>query len=359
MPRVSKADRIKQKSGGTKPGAVPPEKEKLDRYICTRCGRPYIRQKNNFPASQSPLFIESGYLPVCNNCVDHLYDHYKEALGSGEAAMERICMKFDIYWNPEIWGMINKINTSASRVRQYISKTFLVRYIGRSYDDTLDEQTQPPKGITIEDVTRQDDGDEDAPPKPDVAPETVLFWGDGFDEAMYRELDTRFERWTKHLPKPLGIVEEALYKQICIQEAQINRKAALGLDVEKGQSALNNLLSSLNVKPNQKKDDESGDLDSTPLGVWAKRWEEKRPIPDYDGDTSGARMIRYILTWFYGHLGRAFGLKNITSRLYADAMDKYRVTKPEYDGEDDDELLVDLFGDGGSEVSGSGGDGNI
>lgn len=341
MPKISK---ISKKTASTKPGGPPPERPKLDKYICSRCGKIYKVQKSNFPASQSPLYSYNGYLPVCNHCVDNLYDHYKEVLGSGQAAMERICMKFDIYWNPDIYGMINKINTSASRVKQYISKTFLVRYIGKSYDDTLDEQDRLPGPVTMDDALRPEGSDvEDGETKkrPKVSPETVMFWGAGFDEDMYHELDMRYERWTKDLPKPLPIVEESLYKQICLQEAQINRKAALGQDVEKGQSALNSLLSSLNVKPNQKSD-ESSELESTPLGVWAKRWEDKRPIPDYDDEIQEPKIIKYISVWLLGHLAKALGLKNMYSQVYEDEIAKYRVEKPEYEEEDDDQLIADI-----------------
>lgn len=341
MPKVSKAARIQRKGEGTKPGAAQQEREKLDKYMCTRCGKIYTKQKGNFPASQSPLFAESGYLPVCNHCMEGLYEHYKEALGSSEAAMQRLCLKFDIYWNPEIWGMINKVNSSSSRVRQYISKTFLIRYIGHTYDDTLDEATRPFIPLAMTDVEEDENGD--TPIKTDVTQETVLFWGAGFDEAMYKELDMRYERWTKDLPKPLPIVEESLYKQICIQEAQINRKASAGQDVEKGQSALNNLLSSLNVKPNQKKDDESADLETTPLGVWAKRWEDKRPIPDSD-DISEPSLIKFIQVFFFGHIAKCLGLKNMYSQLYEDEMSKYRVEKPEFEGEDDDTVIADMTG---------------
>ena len=42
------------------------------------------------------------------------------------------------------------------------------------------------------------------------------------------------------------------------------------------------------------------------------------------------------------------GAKNSYSRMYEEAMDKYRVRKPEYAGEDDDTILEDIFGgDGG------------
>lgn len=356
MPKISKAGRKPTRSNvgaSTRPGAPPPEREKLDKFMCTRCGKVYTRQKNNFPASQSPLYTGNGggYLPVCCHCVENLYEHYRETLGNSAEAVRRICMKFDIYWSPEIYNMINRQNTSASRVRAYISKTFLIRYIGKTYDDTLDEENGGRQLLSLEDVTPDpDESPAETARRPEISPETILFWGEGFDGDMYRELDMRFERWTKDLPKPLPVVEESLYKQICIQEAQINRKAATGQDVEKGQSALNGLLSSLNVKPNQKKDDDTAELESTPLGVWARRWEEKRPIPDYD--IPEPRIVRDVIVWLYGHLGKAFGLKNVHTQLYDEEMDRYRVSKPEYENDDDDEIITDVFSLAGSSYGG-------
>lgn len=340
MPKVSRVNKIR-----TKPGEAPPERDKLDKYICTRCGKIYTRQKQNFPASQSPLYRGGGgYLPVCNHCVDNLFDHYKEALGSSEAAMERICMKFDIYWQPEIYKMINKINSSASRVRQYISKTFLIKYIGRSYDDTLDENAAASAPVEFRDIAAAENADEMSERKTSISHDTLLFWGPGFDEDAYRELELRFERWTKDLPKPLSIVEEALYKQICIQELSINRNIAAGKDIERGQSTLNSLLSSLNIKPNQNKDDADADLDSTPLGVWAQRWEERRPIPEYKDEIPEPKIIKYITTWFYGHIAKALGLNNMYSQVYEDEIARYRVTKPEYEDESDDHIIADITG---------------
>lgn len=233
--------------------------------------------------------------------------------------------------------------------RQYIGRTFIVHYIGKTFDDTIDEQGIALSQPMVESATAEEDvesvADDGEANEYIVDPKVVVFWGPGFNEEAYMELEMRFSRWTKDLPKPLPIVDEALYKQICIQEYAINRNIAAGKDIERGQNALNSLLSSLNVKPNQKKESESPDLESTPLGVWAKRWEDNRPIPE--DDVPEPSLIKYITTWFFGHLGKAFNLRNINSKLYDDAMDKYRVTKPEYEGEDDDEVLVDIFGEGG------------
>lgn len=342
----------------TRPGDVPPEKDRPDKYMCARCGKMYVRQKANFHASQSPLFRESGYLPVCKNCMDSLYDHYREVLGSGSAAMERLCLKFDIYWNPDIWGMINKINTSASRVGQYIGKTFLIRYIGKTYDDTLDERGGAFGAKMLEDFAEKqvtenavddDEGNAAVSAQADVTADTVLFWGSGYDIPTYRELNLRYDRWTAELEKPLPAADEALYKQIAIQEMLINRAAAVGEDVTKGQNALNTLLGSLRLKPSQKKaGDDSADLETTPLGVWARRWEEQRPIPEYE-DVKEPKLVKYITTWFMGHAAKCLGLKNMYSQVYEEEIAKYRVERPEFEDEDDERVLEDIVVGSGDE----------
>lgn len=135
MPKQSKIS-------STKPKEPQPIKNERDNYYCCRCERKFKRQKGNFAASQSTLYKgNNGYLPICNHCLDELFTHYKEVLGNGKKAIERICLKFDIYWNPEIYQMLGAVkNTTTSRIRGYISKTNLIKYINKSYDDTLDEQ---------------------------------------------------------------------------------------------------------------------------------------------------------------------------------------------------------------------------
>lgn len=330
----------------SRPGDAPVVKPKIDKFLCTRCGTVYTTQKGNFPASKSPLFKENyGYLPVCNKCADALYDHYKEALGSGAAAMERICMKFDIYWNPESYESALNTGRFVSLVRAYISRVNIAKHGMKTYDDTLDEKgagiVTP---LSISDFGNDEEESANVP-EIQVSPETVAFWGSGFTQDAYIDLDSRYKNWTANLDHELSLSEQALYKQVCLQELDINRKMMMGKPIEQGQNVLKGLLASLNINPDQKKDDDSADLESTPLGVWAKRWEDMRPIPDDEPDPS---IIGYITTWFYGHLGKAFGFKNTTSRLYDEAMNKYRVEKPEFASDEDDDILVDLFGKGTS-----------
>lgn len=319
-------------------------------FFCSRCGKKYKKQVGNFPASKSPLNKGNGYyMTICNHCLEDLFDHYKAALGGDEkAAMRRICLKLDIYWNEEIYGLVSRTNTSASRIKSYISRTNLVKFTGKTYDDTLDEESIYLRPVSIEEMRAVED-DEDAKnaglPTTSIDVETVLFWGSGFTEDNYHELNNRYEYWTRDLQKPLPTVEEALYKQVCLQEFVINRNIAAGKSSPQDQKALSELLGNLNIKPSQKaKEDESAEFEETPMGVWIKRWEDKLPVPEYHEKAGEKSLIKYITTWFYGHTAKSLGIRNMYSQVYEDEIERYRVTKPEFEEESDDDILADLVG---------------
>lgn len=347
MPKVSKV-----KTPHSKPSEAKPARPLLDKYQCCRCGSISSKQKGKFPASHSSIYKgNNAYLPICNQCLDELYSHYKLALGDDKEAIRRVCSKFDIYWSPLIYDMLQKSSTSQSRIRAYISKTNLVMFMEKTFDDTIDEENAAmiqivPMNISEEEATTSGLSMPVSSPVPIEMPsdDTVLFWGAGFTPEFYHELNMRYLKWTGSLPKQLDIAEEALYKQICISEATINRNIAAGKPVESSQKTLNDLLGALNAKPIQKKeDDASSDLESTPLGVWAKRWEEKRPIPDDEEMANKNVVVKYITTWFLGHLGKMLGVKNTYTKLYEDAINEYRVEKPEYEDEDDEFIFNDVF----------------
>ena len=40
------------------------------KFYCCRCGTSYSRKKGYFPVSHSLMYRGSGYLPICNDCVE-------------------------------------------------------------------------------------------------------------------------------------------------------------------------------------------------------------------------------------------------------------------------------------------------
>lgn len=316
-------------------------------YRCCTCGKKYSRQKNNFSMSQSPLYKgNNGYICTCRHCVDELFNQYKRSIGDEKEALRRICMKFDIFWDEEIYNMLSKASTSNSRVSSYIARSNLLKYQGKTYDDTLD--TEHNAALLLFPSTNTEDDEEENCHVP-IGDEIKAFWGAGFNDAWYAELNSRYRYWTSTFPEDseLDMGTQALLRQICILETQINKDLMAGKQVEKLVNSLNTLLGSANLKPAQAKKDDflESSIDNMPLGVGIKKWEDSEPLPDMAPefkDVDG--IIKYISTWFYGHLGKMIGIKNLKSKLYEDEIARLRVEKPEYKEEDDESFFDDIFG---------------
>ena len=328
------------------------------KFYCCRCGLAYSRQKGFFPTSHSPLYRGSGYLPWCSECVDDMYEQYRISLKDDKAAMRRMCMKLDLYWSESIYEMVERTAGLNSRVRNYITKSNLGRFINKTFDDTIKEEEllQRTTGFSplsvappIEDMVKiVDSEDENIVIDDDVR----LFWGPGYTPKMYQDLEDRRKYWMSKYPEGYqpSIGEEALIRQICNLEIDINRDRAAGKPADKNINTLNALMGSLNLKPTQKKDEADAELEKMPLGVGIQKWEYYRPLPETPKEHVDVRnIIKNITTWYLGHACKMVGLKNSYCKMYEDAMDELRVKRPEYDDEDDNTMLNDIFGSDGNE----------
>ena len=331
-------------------------------YYCTRCPREYKAQKLNFPKVQSPLYrMNDGYLYVCRHCVDELFTHYKDIFGDERSAIRRLCMIFDIYWSEKTYDMSKKNGSSASPILNYITKANLYQFAGKTYDDTLKEESAGiPSDLTDATIDSADSASNVIMDAADmvVTQEVVDFWGSGLTPSFYYELEQRYKYWCGDMAKSSDIMdvgERAVIKQICMLEVTITRDTAAGKPIDKSINALNNLLGSANLKPVQKKRDESLDanVESTPFGVWIRKIENTRPISEPDpefADVDG--VIKYISVWFFGHICKMLKIENKYSRLYEEEMARLRVERPEYEGEEDEAVFEDIF----ARASSTGGD---
>lgn len=316
------------------------------KFYCSRCGTAFSRQKGYFPVSHSPMYRGLGYLPICNDCIDEIYEQYRSSLSSDREAMRRMCMKLDLYWNDAIYNMVEKSAGVHSRVRNYIGKTNIIRYIDKTFDDTLLEESRTEQSNRSDAFQfAQDEGIEaSGAEEADIEQSVIDFWGSGFSPDFYIELEKRYKDWTGG-ENVIDPTERSLYKQICILEATINRDSAQGRAIDKNVNALNTLLGSMNLKPAQKKDDVDSATESTPFGVWIKRWENTKPIPEPDPefqDVDG--IVRYISIWFLGHLCKMLGIRNTYCKLYEDEIARMRIERPQYEDDDDETVFNDIFG---------------
>lgn len=357
MPKVSKAGPKKPVSQRSTPGEADILGRDPKKHYCTRCGRGYRSQKGNFPASQSPLYAaNNNFLTVCQDCLEEMYRHYRAVLGGGDddyEAIRRMCMKFDIYWHPDLFKSLQKVESDRSRMKAYIRMANLYQYKDRTFDDTLDEEAlaaADEKAILQAAVARASTyvDTEDEPEEPPVDPGLIKFWGTGLAPSLYGELQARFQYWCEELntdPEHMDAGTKSVLRQICNLEVQSNKDMAAGKSTDKLAGMINTLLGSANLKPVQKQEaDKDGVNEKTPFGVWIRRWENERPVPELDPELQDVDgIIRYISIWFLGHLCKMLHIKNSYCKLYEDEIQKLRLERPEYEDEDDESFFNDIF----------------
>lgn len=330
-----------------------------DGVYCSRCGAKYSRRKGFFPVSYAVLYKGIGYLTVCRDCVDTIYNAYFEVCRDQQAAVRQTCRKLDIYWSKTVYEQVTRKSTPRSIMTQYLSKMASVVHSGKCYDDTLKEENSmwsfpgmetPGMYAPATQTENGEDADEDDGRIPD---EVIAFWGSGYTPNMYAELERRKKYYLSRLKNQgeLDVGTEILIRQICNLEVNIARDSAVGKSIEKSVNTLNNLLGSMNMKPAQRRDDElEAEMSSTPMGVWIYRFENKRPLPEVDEDLKDVNHLKkYIFTWM-GHLCKMLGIQNGYTKMYEAEIDRLRVERPEYDGDDDEALLSQAYSeDGGTE----------
>lgn len=331
------------------------------RAVCGKCGTEYSRQKGYFPVSYAILHKGTGHTHVCRNCIDSMYNEYLSMCNDPKLAVRQVCRKLDLYWNESIFNQVFKKSTIRSMMTDYIQKTTTTTYAGKSYDDTLLEEgtlwsfaenftdKEAPKKSENADYEKRDTAKLS---DYGISEETAAFWGPGYTPEMLVDLEQRRAYWMSKLPKDIDfdIGTEAIIRQICSLELDINRDRAAGRPVDKNINVLNTLLGSAKLKPTQKKNEGDSVIDNTPFGLWIRRWEDKRPIPEPDPELQDVDgIVRYISIWFLGHLCKMLGIKNTYCKLYEDELAKMRVERPEYDDEDDETMFSEIFGDSSAE----------
>lgn len=332
--------------------------------VCKMCGTGYKGFKSQFYPCYGESYKGSGYLTICKDCVDKLFDRYYQLYdGDQKKALRHLCAKLDVYWSERVYNSSDAKSLTKSLAGTYLSRLASTNsFSGKSYDDTLREECQwPPVLEKNNDPYLINSGlpDSEEVTVVDVSDEVVKFWGRGHTPQKYEELQERFEYWCSKYPVDEGDGgTEALLRQVCLLELQNNSDMAAGKSIEKGANAINTLLGSLNAKPTQKKEELSADTENTPFGVWIKRWEHERPIPEIDPEMKDVDgIIKYITVWFKGHLAKMMNVRNSYSKLYDDEVAKYTVEKPEYnDGDDSDAFFDQAFGDEADVSEDKGGD---
>lgn len=324
------------------------KRTKKDKCICFYCGNEYV--DTNFYNSNSEFYSNTGKIPYCKQCIEKFYQHYLDrytnegCLAPEKKAVQRLCMAFDIYYRDDVFASaMDKIKTSGmniSPLSQYMKQIQLRQYNLKkeSYENTITEAEQENRAMgAISDLSDEITVDK----------KTVDFFGNGFTNEDYVFLKREYDDWTaRHECKTKA--QEENFKDICFNRLQNLKALRKGEDTKDIAASFQKMLDSGKLQPKQNAGDTTAENQT--FGTLIDKWENERPLPEIDEELKDVDKIAlYINIFFKGHLAKMMGLKNGLSNLYNKYMKKYTVEKPEYNDEENSEILFDsIFGNSSS-----------
>lgn len=172
-----------------------------------------------FFKTYSGLYSQTGYLPMCKDCMNKLLHSYIEKYKDKRKAMQRICIAFDLYYSESIFGSCE--DKEESMLGNYIRMLNMKQNKKKTFDTSLDEgfvfgfDEKPIDEEQDEDVVSQDD---------------IEKWGFGLDPMDYKVLNQHYQ-FLKNANPNYDSNQEIFINDLCYTKMQ-QMKAVRNGEVE-------------------------------------------------------------------------------------------------------------------------------
>lgn len=162
-------------------------------YVCCQCEK-HSNSPANFYKTNSTLYTNNGYLPICKDCLNKLFGIYTTRYGSQVKAMKRICMAYDLYFSQTLFDKCDC--GSEATLGTYIKMLNMVQYRAKTFDNTLSENfvfndaqdyVEKPKASA---KTESKDIEEEN--EYEVTQEDIQKWGGGLSPIDYSDLNDHY-----------------------------------------------------------------------------------------------------------------------------------------------------------------------
>lgn len=345
MPRVLKNDNPDDELAGMTLAELKKEYKKLrtkyDKlyggFFCHDCGK-------FLPADEFYVSTKwtSGVIPTCKKCLNKIALGYNPKTGKTNETEDSFKKALQIgnlpFLRKEYNSAIETLKDTTNEIRrissfqQYMSIIqSLPQYRDMNWHDS-----------DLETAGEVEEEKEVKLPK-DKKKAAVKRFGTGYTDGAYLFLQNEYEDWIARYTIE-SKAQEVLLIEICKAELKLHEADINGEDTKDLIKSLQDLMGSLNIRPNQK--DAKGIADAKSLGQMIEMWEEHDPIPEPDEEFKDVDRIGFLIDVFFkGHLAKMMGLKGAFSAMYERFMDKYTVKKQVYkDGKTSEEMFEQIFG---------------
>ena len=306
-------------------------------YYCHKCN-----EFHAVDAFYSDKRYASGLFPICKKCLIGMACDYDKKTNQYTDNREKTMDVLKMMDLPYIDSMYQSALTScAEDVQDKHRNTAWSHYI------TVIKSLPNWRGLTWKDselpADYLDEDEEEINENSRILKQAKKRFGDGYTNADLLFLESEYQDWIKRYACE-NKAQEILFKRICFKELEIDKAQKAKRDTKELDKTLQDLMGSMSLKPNQ--NNSNALTEAKTFGQLIQKWEDEKPIPEPEDEFKDVDKIGlYIDVFFKGHLSKMMGLKNAFTPLYDRFMKKYTVKKPQYNEDEDTEVLFDqIFG---------------
>ena len=308
----------------------------FDYYYCHCCNT--FQSKKNFYKNRNNA---SGYFHMCKKCAMEAATDYNKKTGTYKDNREKTIQVLRMMDYPFIDSLYTsllqnvkadvgersietawqKMIVALSSLPQYSDKTFANSDFG-THTESFEENDEEIKEM-IKTGRRR--------------------FGSYPSEDLYF-LEKEYEDWVTRYPCE-NKAQEELFKRVCCKQLEIDKATKANRETKDLDKSLQELLSSLGIKPSQSSSDAL--TDSKSFGELIKVWENEKPIPEPEDAWKDVDRIGLLIDVFFkGHLVKMLNLKNAFSSIYENFMAKLTVTRPNLqEDEETENIFAEIFGE--------------
>lgn len=310
---------------------------KLDDVYCHYCGQ--FLSKTHFYKS---TVTKSGIFPICKECLTKRvcdYDKKNKIYTPNRTKVINQLREMDMPFIESLWNSFTtpknegEIITESAWGNMIRSLLTLPQYSDKKFiNSDFGSEVMDSNG----DIISEDEESERL-----IKDGRKRFGAYSVEDLYF--LEREYEDWVSRYPCDVK-AQEVLFQRVCFKQLEIDKAQKSGRDTKDLDKGLQDMLTSLGIKPIQNND--SALVDTMTFGQLIDKWENEKPIPEPEGEFMDVDHIGMLIDVFFkGHLAKMMGLKNAFSAIYEKFMAKYTVTKPQYeDGMDSETIFEKIFG---------------
>lgn len=296
-----------------------------ERFLDPINGKTYLKQSDYFYKSCSKNFVgNNGYMPYSKTTINDLFGEYRILYRNTNEAIRHLCIMVDAYYNEELAQSIAKMEEP--KFGDYIKKTSMVQYRGKTYSDTIKEEERARQQSDLLKQLTKEKHEAENERNTDIDKDIISFFGEGLTKEEYEFLVNEFKEWKERTGSQTKSAEE-LIKNICFNELDLRRARMSGINTKDLEQTYLNNLKAGGWSPNQL------DLNATNeqcFGLLLKKIENERPLKEPDEEFKDVNGIKdYIEAFFLVPLAKSIGLRGIMSEAYERLIKKYSVKPKE------------------------------